>query len=419
MKVRYRNDLYGNYMLIEIPKEEDTSQYSYKMLERNRIAGVLNCQERMEDGKSYWYADVSKKRNLVQEYQDKKLQLEDMIAIFQQVTPIVEEVRNYLLNESMVVMDPEYIYKDLENDNLSVLVLPWIQEKNTIHKLAEFFLEKMNHRDENGVNAAYLFYCQQSQEHFSWHRFLPVLEKESILKRQKSKEEFLSKNNSDMLKKENTEDVWNELNEKGIKESFFTEEKEEFQGKNIRNTKKKVAIIFLVTAIALLIFSMLPYTNYAMKIFGISLSILLFIVFLFLIFSKRKEKDKKQICTEDEIIPKQEIDIGMKETIFFNACEEECLKLQWKEKGRQKQYVLREFPCTVGKIKEEVSMVISDLSVSRIHCRFIEKDNKVCVMDLNSTNGTFLNGLPIKNGEILEIEKNDEIHVGKVKVSVV
>ena len=40
-------------------------------------------------------------------------------------------------------------------------------------------------------------------------------------------------------------------------------------------------------------------------------------------------------------------------------------------------------------------------------------------MDLNSTNGTSLNGLPIINGEIQEIEKNDEILIGKVIVSVV
>ena len=414
MKVRYRNDLYGNYMLIEIPKGEDINQYSFKMLERNQIAGVLNCQERMEDGKSYWYADISKKRNLVQEFQDKEIRLEDMIVIFQQITPIVEELRNYLLNENMMVMDPEYIYKDLENDNLSVLILPWIQEENTIHKLAEFFLEKMNHRDENGVNAAYLFYRQQSQEHFSWYRFLPVLEKESILKRQKSKEHLGLEEKENLLHREDSAAIWEESNIKSLEEPPIPKEK--LQSKN---RIKVIASIFLLMATASLIFGMLPYTNSVMRISGISLSILLFIVFLFLMFSKGKEKEKKQIYLEDEIIPKQEMDLGMKETVFFNACEEEYFKLQWKEKGREKQFILKEFPCTVGKMKDEVSIVISDLSVSRIHCRFIEKEDKVCVMDLNSTNGTFLNGLPLKNGEILEIEKNDEIHVGKVKVSVV
>ena len=51
MKVKYRNDLYGNYMLIEIPENTDTNLYPFKMLMKNKIAGVLSCQKRMEDGK--------------------------------------------------------------------------------------------------------------------------------------------------------------------------------------------------------------------------------------------------------------------------------------------------------------------------------------------------------------------------------
>ena len=121
---------------------------------------------------------------------------------------------------------------------------------------------------------------------------------------------------------------------------------------------------------------------------------------------------------KEEMWQEMEIDTG--ETIFFDTYEsDENLKLQWKERGRKKQFILKEFPCIVGKMKEEVSLVISDISVSRVHCKFIKKDNKICIIDLNSTNGTFLNGLPLKNGEIQEIEKNDEILIGKVTVDVV
>ena len=81
--------------------------------------------------------------------------------------------------------------------------------------------------------------------------------------------------------------------------------------------------------------------------------------------------------------------------------------------------MLENFPCKVGKIKEEVSVVINDMSVSRVHCQFVKKENKIAIMDLNSTNGTCLNGMPLGNGEMIEIEKNDEILVGKVKVLVV
>ena len=96
MEVRYRNDLYGNYMLISIPNDEDGNKYSFKVLDKNKIQGVLSGKERKEDGKGYWYVDISKKRTLVQEYQEKEMQLEDIIDIFQQLIPILEELRNYL-----------------------------------------------------------------------------------------------------------------------------------------------------------------------------------------------------------------------------------------------------------------------------------------------------------------------------------
>ena len=99
MEVRYRNDLYGNYMLIGVPANLDSNQYTFKMLEKNRIFGVLSGRERMEDGEKYWYVDVSRKKNLIQEYQDKEMQLEDMIIIFQQIIPILEEIRKYLLKD--------------------------------------------------------------------------------------------------------------------------------------------------------------------------------------------------------------------------------------------------------------------------------------------------------------------------------
>ena len=64
-------------------------------------------------------------------------------------------------------------------------------------------------------------------------------------------------------------------------------------------------------------------------------------------------------------------------------------------------------------------MLINDISVSRVHCQLVKKENRIAIMDLNSTNGTAVNGIPISSGEIIEIEKNDEILIGKVKVLVV
>lgn len=402
MKVRYRNDLYGNYMLIEIPENIDTSLYPFKMLMKNKISGVLSCQERMEDGNAYLYVDISQKRNLLQEYQDKEWQLEDMVSFFQEMTCILEEIRSYLLHENMVIMNPEYIFRDLETNNLYVLIVPWLWEDKTLHKLAEFFLEKINYRDENGVNAAYLFYRQQSQPHFSIHQFISILEKESILKRQKAK-------NVLQIQTKDVDDCEEKDRMTNVISCFQNEEKETFDEKRGKKDIRKVSVLLSVVFGGI---SFFPMLSVMIKISCMAMAILFLSIFLLSFLGVKTQIPKEEF--------EEETEVDIKETVFFHSDEsEEYLKLQWKEKGRKKQFTLKEFPCTVGKLKEEVSLVIGDSSVSRVHCRFIEKEGKICIMDLNSTNGTFLNGLPVKNGEIQEIEKNDEILIGKVTVSVV
>ena len=413
MNIRYRNDLYGNYMLIEIPDKEDENSYCFKMLDKNKISGVLSGKERKENGRGYWYVDISKKKSLAQEYQEKEMMLEDMIDIFQQLIPILEELKNYLLNETKAVLEPEYIFRDSEEQKLYILFLPWEREEKSLQKLAEFFLEKINHKDENGVNAAYMFYRQQSQKHFLLHHFLPILEKESILKRQKESD------SNGWSEEDSKTQFLKEKYEIGM-EKAIAEEGERREQRMENEEKKKTNYIVLFLAFVCLVIGFLPMMSSMIRISFLAFAVLLSVVFIMFTLKKNKDKDKEIVSETNEFSPIPKMDIGMQETVFFDSFEnEECLKLQWKERGRRKQFVLKEFPCVVGKIKEDVTLCISDLSVSRIHCRFVKRENKICIMDLNSTNGTFLNGLQVKNGEVLEIEKNDEILIGKVKINVV
>ena len=396
-------------MLVAIPDAEEGRSYSYKMLNKNKIPGVLSGKVRKEDGKGYWYVDISKKKNLFQEYQEKEMKLEDMIDIFQQLTLILEELKNYLLCESKAVLDPEYIFRDLDDQKIYILYLPWDREEKNLQRLAEFFLEKINQRDENGVNAAYMFYRQQSQQHFSLYHFLPILEKESILKRQKD-------NDSNQWSEEEIRNCFvKERSEIDIEE-FIVDKAE----KNDYEEKKKLKYIVLLLILVCLVLGFLPVTSSMIRISCLAFAILLSVVFIIFTLKKNKNKKSLQETESKELSPVKKMEIETKETVFFDSFEnDECLKLQWKEKGRKKQFLLNEFPCTIGKMKEDVELCIEDTSVSRIHCRFIDQGNKICIMDLNSTNGTFLNGLRIKSGEILEIEKNDEILLGKVKINVV
>ncbi len=72
-------------------------------------------------------------------------------------------------------------------------------------------------------------------------------------------------------------------------------------------------------------------------------------------------------------------------------------------------------PFEVGRDKE-VALALADSEVSRRHARFDVRDGIVFVRDLESRNGTFLNGRRVS--EPIEVRVGDEIDVGTTRLRV-
>ena len=69
-------------------------------------------------------------------------------------------------------------------------------------------------------------------------------------------------------------------------------------------------------------------------------------------------------------------------------------------------------PFVIGKKKEEADYALEDRSVSRIHARILEEDGILYLEDLNSTNGTYKNGLRMQPYEKRRLERDDELRFG-------
>ena len=72
------------------------------------------------------------------------------------------------------------------------------------------------------------------------------------------------------------------------------------------------------------------------------------------------------------------------------------------------------FPCVLGSRQDCVDILLNDRSVSRMHAQIDEAQGRLYLYDLNSTNGTFVNGQRIKSEEY-EIKEGDEIQIGNVR----
>ena len=76
---------------------------------------------------------------------------------------------------------------------------------------------------------------------------------------------------------------------------------------------------------------------------------------------------------------------------------------------------LEKFPFVIGKKKENVDLVINDYSASRVHARITHEEGGYFIEDLNSTNGTFKNGLRLQPYEKRKLESGDELRFGKTE----
>ncbi|MDD6811109.1 MAG: FHA domain-containing protein [Lachnospiraceae bacterium] len=103
------------------------------------------------------------------------------------------------------------------------------------------------------------------------------------------------------------------------------------------------------------------------------------------------------------------------ETIFIDLRKtSQEYKLYALDKKNKKHIELTKFPFTIGKMAGYVDCALADDSVSRLHARIEKRENKLYLTDMNSTNGTYKNGLRMEPSETVELEPGDEIRFGKL-----
>ncbi len=144
---------------------------------------------------------------------------------------------------------------------------------------------------------------------------------------------------------------------------------------------------------------------------------------------KREMKRQEALREEKEMQPTQEYafermkkEAAVKETrpreeeIYAEDLEEPKQKLYGMGPWRKYRIALKDFPFTVGQMAGYADYLLEDSSVSRLHARFSggEKEGTVYMTDLNSLNGTYVNGIRLEPNESIGIHPGDEIHIGKI-----
>jgi len=394
---------------------EDTEKFELKMITQNHIPGFLSCKVHHDEEDTLLYYDVTSKRSLERMYQDKTMSFAEMRNLFFRLGQMIRDTADYLLESRYLRIDPECIFLDLETDEISGLYYPYETEEQEAeeciprigkyHLLADFFLEKINHKDEEAVNAAYRFYKMSKEEFFSFEVFLTILEKEtvSVCEEPVSAQPVVYRPPS--------------------VEEYFKDEEDEPKEKRMLSVVKP-AIILGIGIIMNLIFFLLPQLGsfwWCILIGGMgcvvcAVFLLIKEVCFFLKLQQEKKYEvPKEVLSMDEFFGEE----GDYKTTFFQEDNISAGRIRWEENGEIKESIVGSGSLIIGKQKSKADIVISHLSVSRQHARIRKEKNGYVITDLHSTNGTYINGEPIAPGEEVKVSAKDEIRIGKIAIDVV
>ncbi len=323
----------------------------------------------------------------------------------------------YLLDMDQLLLEPEYVYMDKHEGTMYLCYLPGhkkpVQEQ--LRYFTEYLLPRMDHQDARGVRLGYSIYRLLVDEGFQMEAVRKILHKE-----EKSPEQLAD------TKVQNGD------------ERGGSEEKESIGPESSREGRKALQKKPWVKDGALLLIGLLLFgCSVAFRQMGyftyISLPVMLAVLFCIvlgtglLLWSSQEKNRKSSVEEEDKEKGVQDVmwkatepsetmcqempeEADIEETvILYRAAEYGSPALVSEEAGQAPSIILDQEMLVIGKMDGVSDILLDRPSISRIHAKIQRKEDGYWIADLNSKNGTFINGRKLEKEEEYLLCPEDQI----------
>lgn len=470
MEVTYRKDLHHNYLVIAKPDNNDDEVYCVYMLQANSIEGIIRPEPRVIDNQVLYYYDITGKQALDTVYVKGRIEYEQLRRLFTKLADLIECSYEYLLSENDLVIAAEHIYIELTSSRIYIAYLPGHRQdiKNQLTALIEYLMNKVDYSDKDAVLYIYNLYAVCCNEGYSFNNLLSAIREEITDKATKRegkrgpgisiKMEHLQEDAIPTDKEAVAHEEPKPKRQIPVMMEKVVQEREKYYYP-IRTYIYTGACI--IGAIMILVISLnmkLIYTairnriDYG-KLFALLLILLIGTGYLMKRIWDKNNRLTKIISRQEYIDPRiepmnkpqvesrpvrseqinaaYEPDISYKKaekadkpeeradfTVLLNAdfSSYEC----YLEPEKQDEFSvinIREFPFVIGKKKENVDFLLDREVVSRFHAKITKEDGSYFITDLNSTNGTTVNDIPLACYQRHKINENDRISIADISYS--
>ena len=107
LNVKYEKDAEKQYAVLE---GQETEEYGMKMLQNNKMQGMLEVQIKTIDNEKKYYYNITKQSSLEHLLETKQVSLELIETILVQIFQVIETAKDFLLDERNLALETKMIY---------------------------------------------------------------------------------------------------------------------------------------------------------------------------------------------------------------------------------------------------------------------------------------------------------------------
>ena len=168
MEYKKKDGISGVYIVFEIDCASEESVEA-KMLQNNNICGLLACDFRYEDNRTYIYYDTTDKMAVSDIMKEGKMTYDILKEIYTAIAEILKSCQKYLISADSVLLNKDLIFGNRKYKNLKFCVLPGLNcsFRKQIKELTEDFMKITDHCDKKCVEFMYGIYDIVSTDNFN------------------------------------------------------------------------------------------------------------------------------------------------------------------------------------------------------------------------------------------------------------
>lgn len=390
MNIQYQRNLKNSYMVVVEPGQplNMDGQLAEKMMQRQRIPGLLHWVTMENEGDmTFWY-QITGLQSLSDWLTHHSLDYGLLGHLLSGLLALQEELPRFYLKAEHLFLAPDQIFLDTGGEQAAFCYQPmWNRDpRRSLQELMEQLLPKINHADKDAVRLGYGLYEKCQQENADVWSYILEQNAENACTDGATEEPFEVEETEQKAVGQKAAGQKIPLQENSAQEyAVHTRAGNEHAQRKFSDISEKMQE-------KLPVISALSWLQ-----------------------SLRKKKEKPDSVYLFE--PEEEVAASIHPTVCLGAKETAEGRLLYRGAGGEPSFVIEEDSFLLGGRNEQADGQLSASGVSRNHARITKEDDQYYIEDLNSRNGTYLNGellaykqkCPVNPGDHLRFAREEYI----------